>query len=656
MEEYQLKYLQSLANQYPTIASAATEIINLQSILNLPKGTEHFITDIHGEYEQFQHVLRNGSGSVKRKIDDEFGTTFSNKEKKSLATLIYYPEQKLKQLLKEEEANGESVEDWYRITINRLIRIIKRATSKYSRSKVRKALPKDFAYVIEELVTERFDLGDKEAYFNEIINTIIEIGRAQELIIAMCNLIKQLVVDHLHVIGDIFDRGPAPHIIMDMLMDHHSVDIQWGNHDVLWMGAAAGQVCNIATLLRISAKYGNLYILEESYGINLIPLERFAMSVYQDDPCNCFKIDYRAGEYNPKDAEVDRKMHKAIAVIQFKLEGQLIRRRPEFHMEDRLLLDKMELEKGIVTIEGQEYPLKDIFFPTINKEDPYALTPEEADVVERLRSAFVHCEKLQKHIRFLYAKGNMYKVYNDNLLYHGCVPLNSDGTFKKVNVYGTEYSGKALFDVLESYARKGYYALDSEVKQKGLDILWYTWIHENSPLFGKSKMTTFERYFIADKKTHTEPKNPYYSLLEDETVVNRILEEFGLGAEGCHIVNGHVPVESKRGESPVKCGGKLLSIDGGFSKAYQSKTGIAGYTLTYNSYGLLLVAHEPFESMEQAILNESDIHSDTVLVQNAVRRRHVADTDVGRELAGRISDLKELLKAYRAGKIVEKIV
>ncbi|MFG6382845.1 MAG: fructose-1,6-bisphosphatase [Lachnospiraceae bacterium] len=650
METIDIKYLKSLAKQYPTISAAATEIINLQAILSLPKGTEHFITDIHGEYEQFQHVMKNGSGAIKRKIEEEFGNSLSVVEKKGIATLIYYPELKLEQVLRQEE----NLEDWYKVTLYRLIRVCKGASSKYTRSKVRKALPKDFAYVIEELLTGRPDITDQEAYYSEIVNSVICTGRATELVVAFCNLIRRLVVDHLHVVGDIFDRGPYPNLIMDTLIEHHSVDIQWGNHDVLWMGAAAGNLACIANVIRISAKYGNLDILEEGYGINLIPLARFAMTKYAQDSCDAFQLDYREDEYDIKDVQLDEKMHKAIAIIQFKLEGQLIKKRPEFQMEHRLFLDKMDLEKGNVMVEGKRYPLKDTYFPTLDKEHPYELSPEEKDVVERLKIAFLNCEKLQKHVRFLYTKGSLYKVYNGNLLYHGCVPFNEDGSFKKVCIFDKEYSGKELYDILEHYARKGYYSIDLEEKEKGLDILWFIWQNANSPVFGKSKMTTFERYFITEKETHKEPKNPYYHLLEQEEIVNKILVEFGLPVKESHIINGHVPVETKRGESPIKCGGKLLIIDGGFSKAYQPKTGIAGYTLIYNSYGLLLAAHEPFESVEQAVQNGSDIHSDLMLVQHVNRRKTVADTDVGKEIKENIADLEKLLCAYREGSIVEQ--
>lgn len=649
MENTDLRYLKSLSKQYPTVAAAATEIINLQAILSLPKGTEHFITDIHGEYDQFQHVIKNGSGAIKRKIEDEFGNAISAGEKKAMATLIYYPERKLEQVLRTEE----NMEDWYKVTLYRLIRVCKSASSKYTRSKVRKALPKDFAYVIEELLTGRQEVSDQEAYYNEIVNSVIKTGRASELVIAFCNLIRRLVVDHLHVVGDIFDRGPYPNLVMDTLMAHHSVDIQWGNHDISWMGAAAGNPACICNVIRISAKYGNLNLLEDSYGINLVPLARLAMNQYDKDPCSCFKLDYREDEYDVRDALLDEKMHKAITVIQFKLEGQLIKKHPEFHMDGRLLLDKISLETGTVFIEGKLRPLKDHSFPTVDWSDPYRLSPEEADVMERLTMAFANCEKLQKHVRFLYTQGSLYKVYNGNLLYHGCVPMNEDGSFTKVCVYGREYAGKALYDVLENYARKGYYAIDQEEKQKGLDILWFIWENQNSPVFGKEKMTTFERYFVADKSTYKEPKNPYYRLLEKEEVVNQILSEFGLFGAEAHIVNGHIPIEAKRGESPVKCNGKLLIIDGGFSKAYQPKTGIAGYTLIYNSYGLLLAAHEPFESVEKAVQDGSDIVSHTILVQHVGKRKTVADTDIGKGLRESINDLEALLLAYREGVIAE---
>ena len=650
MKELESRYLERLSQLYPTIAKASTEIINLQAILNLPKGTEHFLTDIHGEHEAFSHVLKNGSGSVRRKIDDVFGNTMSSRDKQSLATLIYYPKEKMERIKKEEE----NMEDWYKITLYRLIEVCKRAASKYTRSKVRKALPPDFAYVIEELITEKAEITDKESYYNSIVNTIIRIGRAEPLIVALSELIQRLTVDHLHIVGDIYDRGPGPHIIMEKLIRYHSVDIQWGNHDVLWMGAAAGQRGCIANVIRICARYGNLDILEDGYGINLLPLANFAMNTYRDDPCTCFKL---RGEQqcSPDETNLNIKMHKAISVIQFKVEGQIIRNNPEFQMESRNLLHKIQFETGTVEVEGKEYPMLDTHFPTVDPGDPYALSPEEEEIMDRLEKAFLHCEKLQRHMRFLLNKGGLYKVYNNNLLYHGCVPLTADGELMSVRIYGRFYKGRGLYEELESYVRKGFYALDEKEKERGRDMMWYIWLGEGSPLFGKDKMATFERYFLEDKETHKEKKNPYYSMLENETVVNRILAEFGLPPEGTHIINGHVPVKSKNGENPVKCDGKVMVIDGGFSKAYQKETGIAGYTLIYNSYGLILAAHEPFESTEAAIEKESDIHSDSIVVKRVLERKLVGDTDVGRELKEQIRDLEVLLAAYRSGRIAERL-
>ena len=650
MRQLEERYLERLSQLYPTIAKASTEIINLQAILNLPKGTEHFLTDIHGEYEAFAHVLKNGSGSVRRKIDDVFGNTMSSRDKQTLATLIYYPKEKMDRIKKTEE----NMEDWYKITLYRLIEVCKRTASKYTRSKVRKALPPDFAYVIEELITEKSEITDKESYYNSIVNTIIEIGRAEKFIIALCELIQRLTVDHLHIVGDIFDRGPGPHIIMDKLMGYHSVDIQWGNHDVLWMGAAAGQRGCIANVIRICARYGNLDILEEGYGINLLPLATFAMSTYRDDPCECFKLKGHPN-YNPSEMLMDIKMHKAISVIQFKVEGQIIKKNPGFKMEKRNLLHHIDYEKGTIELDGQEYELLDKNFPTIDPKKPYALTKEEEDIMERLERAFTNCEKLQSHMKFLLNKGGLYKVYNGNLLYHGCVPLNEDGSLKKVRLYGHTYKGRSLYEILESYVRKGFYAVDPKERERGKDMMWYIWLSENSPLFGKDKMATFERYFLAEKETHKEKKNAYYRLLEDEKVINNILKEFGLSSEGSYIINGHVPVKSKDGENPIKCGGKVLVIDGGFSRAYQKETGIAGYTLIYNSYGLILAAHEPFESTEAAIEKESDIHSDSTVVERVLERKKVGDTDTGRELKEQIEDLEVLMAAYRSGQIAERL-
>lgn len=644
------KYLRQLAKSYPTIAAAATEIINLQAILNLPKGTEHFLTDIHGEYEAFFHVLKNGSGAVRRKIDDVFGNTLAKKDKKELATLVYYPDEKMAMLTQ----SGEDMGEWYRLTLYRLIELANQVSVKYTRSKIRKALPADFAYVIEELMTNRCDMTDQESYYQSIIDTIIRIGRAREFIVAICEVIQRLVVDHLHIVGDIFDRGPGPHLIMDRLSTYHSIDIQWGNHDVLWMGAAAGQRACIANVIRICARYGNLDILEDGYGINLLPLAAFAMRTYRDDPCDCFAL---KGSENMSEQEqlMNRKLHKAISIIQFKVEGQLIKSRPEFELDDRALLEHIDMERGVVLVEGEEYPLLDCHFPTLDPRQPYELSEEEAEIMDRLTRAFEQCDRLQRHMQFLLAKGGLYKVYNDNLLYHGCVPLNEEGELKEARIYGQVYSGKALYDALENYVRQGFFSMDSDGREKGKDMMWYIWLHENSPLFGKHKMATFERYFLADKKTHKEKKNPYYYQLENEIVVNRILAEFGLDPDTAHIINGHVPVKQKDGENPVKCGGKVMVIDGGFSKAYQKQTGIAGYTLIYNSYGLLLVAHNPFESTEAAIKNESDIHSEIRVVKRVVKRRLVGDTDIGRELIGQIRDLEHLLSAYRSGRLMERL-
>ena len=650
MKELEARYLERLSQLYPTIAKASTEIINLQAILNLPKGTEHFLTDIHGEHEAFSHVLKNGSGSVRRKIDDVFGNTMSSRDKQSLATLIYYPKEKMDRIKQEED----NMEDWYKITLYRLIEVCKRTASKYTRSKVRKALPPDFAYVIEELITEKSEITDKESYYNSIVTTIIRIGRAEKFIVALSELIQRLTVDHLHIVGDIYDRGPGPHIIMEKLIKYHSVDIQWGNHDVLWMGAAAGQRGCIANVIRICARYGNLDILEDGYGINLLPLATFAMNTYGDDPCTCFRLKGEP-EYSEGEMLLDVKMHKAISIIQFKVEGQIIRKNPGFKLNSRNLLHHINFETGMIEIDGKEYQMLDMNFPTIDPKKPYTLTREEEDIMERLQKAFIHCEKLQRHMRFLLNKGGLYKVYNNNLLDPGCVPLTENGELKSVRVYGHSYKGKGLYEAMESYVRKGFYALDPREKERGRDLMWYIWLGEGSPLFGKDKMATFERYFLAEKETHKEKKNPYYSMLENEEVVDKILAEFGLPAEGTHIINGHVPVKSKNGENPIKCGGKVLVIDGGFSKAYQKETGIAGYTLIYNSYGLILAAHEPFESTEAAIEKESDIHSDSIIVKRVVQRKLVGDTDIGRELKEQIADLEMLLEAYRSGRITERI-
>lgn len=641
-------YLEYLAELYPTIGKASTEIINLQSIINLPKGTEHFLSDIHGEYEAFSHVLRNGSGAVRKKIDDVFGHTLGDEEKRSIATLIYYPQEKL-ELIKRQH---KDTEDWYKVTLYRLIEICKTVSSKYTRSKVRKALPADYAYVIEELITEKPEVLDKGAYYEAIVQTILEIGRAENFIIAMAELIQRMVIDHLHIIGDIFDRGPGPHRILDALMNYHSLDIQWGNHDVLWMGAAAGHPACVATVIRICLRYGNLDILEDGYGINLLPLATFALQTYSDDSVERFGVNAR--EEASGQEMLEKKMHKAITMIQLKLEGQLIMQNPEFGMEKRCLLEKINYEKKTVEIDQGEYPLLDTCLPTVDWDNPYELTVQEKLVIEKLCGAFQNSDKLQRHVDFLLKQGSLYRVYNGNLLYHGCVPMNEDGTLRKVNLYGQWYQGRELYDVLESYVRRAFVNLDSKEKEKGKNILWYLWCAPDSPLFGRDKMTTFERYFTDNKQICREEKNAYYRLIEEPETADMILKQFGLEGEGVHIINGHVPIHQKSGESPVKCGGKVLIIDGGFSRAYHKETGIAGYTLIYNSYGLTLTAHEPFESAEAAILAEKDIVSKRVAVEYRQKRQLVGDTDNGRRIKERIAELKELIHAYRTAEIKEK--
>ncbi len=651
----ELRYLKLLSKQFPTIASCCTEIINLQAILNLPKGTEHFLSDIHGEYESFNHVLKNGSGNIKRKISEVFGDIMSEKDIKGLAALIYYPEQKLEIIHKQEE----DIEEWYKVTIYRLIVVSRKAAFKYTRMKVRKALPAEFAYIIEELMHKGTEEYDKEEYYSEIINSIIKVGRADEFIISMSKLIQRLVIDRLHIVGDIFDRGPGADKVMDTLMNYHSVDIQWGNHDVLWMGAAAGSEACIATVIRICTRYANLDTIEDGYGINMLPLATFALEFYGEDDCSKFKPKIETDiVYSDNDLKLIAKMHKAISIIQFKLEGEIIKRRPHFRMDDRLLLDKINYEDGTIDWYGKTFKLNDRKFPTIDPEAPYRLTKEERELVEKLKFSFLNSEKLQKHVRFLLSNGSMYLKFNSNLLYHGCIPVNEDGTFKKVVIgsSGKAYSGKAYFDRLEILVREGYFHENSpEGKLYGMDMTWYLWTGTDSPLFGKDKMTTFERYFIDDEITHKERKSPYFKMEDSEKMCRLIFEEFGLNPDTSHIINGHVPVKSKSGESPIKANGKLIVIDGGFSRAYQGTTGIAGYTLIYNSYGLLLVSHDPFESAQKAIEEEKDIHSTTMVLEKEVERKRVGDTDNGEQLKEQIKDLQMLLDAYRIGLIKEQI-
>ena len=643
------KYLRVLAKQFPTEQAVSTEIINLQSILALPKGTEHFLTDIHGEDEQFLHVLKNGSGTVRRKVEAVIGQKKNTSYKRQLTTLIYYPKEKL-ELIKE-SFTKEELETWYLETLQFLVDVVKRVSSKYTRSKVRRAIPGEYRYIVEELITEKEEIYDKERYYKEILKSIVDIGVADSVIITLCNLIQRMVVDHLHIVGDIYDRGPGPHLIMDRLCEYHSVDIVWGNHDVVWMGAACGNPACIANVIRMSVRYGNLSVIEDGYGINLIPLAAFAMKQYEGSDLSRFHLkENNRGEFFDL-GTVESQMYKAITMMQLKAEGQIIKRNPDFEMDNQLLLDKIDFEKKTVLCNGKEYALLDCDFPTVDPADPYRFTGEELQVMSQLIYGFTNSEKLKKHVRLLYEKGGLYKVYNGNLMYHGCVPLNEDASFAHSGVGGHDTCGRAMYDVLEGYARKGFYGkAGSPEKIKGGDILWYLWCGPKSPSYGRSKMTTFERLFIAEEETHAEKKDPYYRYIEnDEKVAANILAEFGLTDAHAHIINGHVPVETKKGQTPIKAGGKVLMIDGGFSRAYHAKTGIAGYTLAIDSHGMWLVEHEQFESKEDAIKRETDIVSDTLTVENFERRMYVEDTDNGKYLKEQIEDLKELLEAYRSG-------
>lgn len=646
-----MKYLRLLAKQYPTIAKTATEIINLEAIMNLPKGTEHFLSDVHGEYSAFEQVLRNGSGVVKRKIRDIFGTELDDAEINSLSTLVYYPEEKM-DLIAEEL---EDMDGWYRTTLLRLIEFCQYVASKYTRSKVRKAMPADFAYILEELLQENYNDDDKRMYYEEIIQHIISLDRAEEFISALSRLIQQLVVDHLHIVGDVYDRGPYPDKIMDTLMNYHSLDFQWGNHDILWMGAASGSKVCAANVIRISARYLNLDILEDSYGISLRPLALFADAIYQDDPCTYFQPKNEENlEYSNAEITQIARMHKAMAIIQFKLEGEIIVRHDEFHMKHRLLLDFIDYQKGTIRLKGQDYDLLDTHFPTIDPENPYQLTPAEQALIEKITASFKNCHRLQKHVQFLYAKGSMFLTYNGNLLYHGCIPLHEDGTFMAMELRKKSYAGRQLLEQFEILTREAYVRPAGTVEKKyASDIVWYLWTGAISSLFGKSEMTTFERYFIADKATHTEEKNPYYKLRNEEAICQQILEEFGLDANCGHIINGHTPVKEGKGESPIKADGKMLVIDGGFAKAYHKKTKLAGYTLLFNSYGLQLVSHQPFTTKEDAVKNETDILSTRQVIEMEINRKRVKDTDIGQQLHTQAEDLKKLLNAYQNGLLHE---
>lgn len=649
-----LRYLQLLSRSFPTIADASTEIINLEAILNLPKGTEHFLTDIHGEYEAFQHVLKNGSGSVKRKVNEIFGNTLRETEKKELCTLIYYPEEKL-QLVKAKETD---LDDWYLITLNQLVKVCQNVSSKYTRSKVRKALPHEFSYIIQELLHESSVDPNKYAYINVIISTIISTKRADAFIVAMCNLIQRLTIDSLHIVGDIYDRGPGAHIIMDTLCDYHNFDIQWGNHDILWMGAAAGNDACIANVIRLSMRYGNLTTLEDGYGINLLPLATFAMETYADDPCTAFvpKTKFSDAQYSEKTLRLISQMHKAITIMQFKLEAAIIDRQPSFGMEGRKLLHCIDRERGVLLWQGREYPLCDANLPTVDPADPYRLTDEEREIMDKIHASFINSEKLKKHMRCLFTYGGMYLVCNSNLLYHASVPLNADGTFRHVRIGGKEYWGRRLLEKVDQLIRTAYFGEEGDEKRLfAQDYVWYLWCGPDAPSFDKDKMATFERYFLTDKEMQHETKGCYYTLRDEAAVCDRILQEFGIDPDAhAHIINGHVPVKTLAGEQPVKAGGKMLVIDGGFSKAYQPETGIGGYTLVYHSHGLQLVQHEPFQSRQKAIEEGQDIKSTTFLVEFNTQRMMVKDTDKGAELSEQIKDLEKLLAAYRMGLIKEK--
>jgi fructose-1,6-bisphosphatase-3 len=648
-----MHYLQLLAQSFPTIAEASTEIINLQAILNLPKGTEHFLADIHGEHEAFLHVLKNASGNIKRKVNELYGNTLRETEIRELCSLIYYPEQKL-ELVKAKE---EDINDWYHITIHQLVAICRDVSSKYTRSKVRKSLPEDFSYIIQELLHERTEDANKTAYVNVIIDTIISTGRADDFIIAISTVIQRLAIDQLHILGDIYDRGPGAHIIMDTLAHYHNWDITWGNHDILWMGACAGNDACICNVIRLSLRYANLTTLEDGYGINLVPLATFAMETYGDDPCKEFQPSLSGGAENidEKTKRLTALMHKAIAVIQFKLEAQIFNRHPEWNMQGRELFSMIDYEKGIIHLDGKDYQLLSNHFPTINPDDPNSLTEEETVLMQKLHHSFMVSEKLRKHIRNILRHGCMYAVYNGNLLFHAAVPLNEDGTLREVEIYpGRRYSGKDLFHHTGMLIRSAFQNdTEANERQYAIDYFLYLWCGPESPLFDKSKMATFERYFINERETWHEEKGNYFRLRDNQAIAEKILDAFGIDDPNRHIINGHVPVHVASGENPIKAGGRLMVIDGGFSQAYHKETGIAGYTLVYHSRGFELVQHEPFTSTRDAILRGTDIKSTTQIVEMANHRMLVADTDRGDELRQQIADLQELLYAYRHGFIKE---
>ena len=649
-----MRYLQLLSQTFPNVAEATKEIINLQAILNLPKGTEHFLADLHGEYKSFQHVLKNASGNIKRKVNEIFGNELRESEKKELCTLIYYPEEKL-ELVKAAEPD---IKDWYHITIHQLVKVCRDVSSKYTRSKVRKSLPADFSYIIQELLHERTDDVDKAAYVNGIIDTIISTGRADDFICAISHVIQRLAIDLLHILGDVYDRGPGAHLIMDLLGGYHNWDIQWGNHDILWMGACAGNDACICNVIRMSLRYANLVTIEEGYGINLVPLATFAMENYADDDCKPFipRTTGGSGEIDDKTSRITALMHKAITILQFKVEAAIIKRHPEWNMEDRLLLEHINFKNGTCNIGGKDYEMTDTFFPTINPDNPCELTPEEETLMKRLRHSFTVNEKLHKHMRLMLSHGSLYTIINDNLLFHASIPLNDDGSLKQVALFGGKsYKGRELMNHMEQIIRSAFQNdSDPQEKDYAIDYFLYLWCGSDSVLFDKSKMATFERYFLSDRETYKEEKGNYFKLRNDENVCDSILDAFGVSGSNRHIINGHVPVHAASGENPIKAGGKLMVIDGGFSQAYHKETGIAGYTLVYHSRGFQLVQHEPFTSTEDAILRGSDIKSTTQIVEMSAKRMLVDDTDIGRELKSQVSELQKLLYAYRHGFIKER--
>ncbi len=651
MQKYPLNYLQLLSEKYPSMQAASTAIINFSSELQLPKGTEHFLSDVHGEHEAFQHIVQNGAGSIWRKIEEMFANSMSKQERRNLATLIYYPEEKMPLMLQ----SVADKEEWCRLTLVRLVKFCRTLSAKYRREAVRALLPRDVAETIEELLYDQEGVDHKSAYYQSQIDTIVSTGSSQVFITALAILIQRLAVERLHIIGDIYDRGPGAHIILDQLMDHHQVDIQWGNHDILWMGAAAGSEACIANVIRISLRYGNMETLENGYGISILPLASFALETYKDDPCAQFIPKVGAdSHFSAQEIRLMAQMQKAIAVIQFKLESAVIRRRPQYQMNDRLLLGKIDYARGVITLGETEYPLLDTFFPTIDPKNPEALTPEEQAVVDRLVLSFTSSKKLQQHTRFLFSIGSLYRIHDGNLLYHGCIAMNDDGSFRTFNVDGKSFTGKAFLDRVDRLARQGYFDTDHpKQKRYGMDAMWFLWCAPMSPLFGKDRMTTFERYFIADKTTHTEKRNAYYTLRDTEESAKDILREFKLDPDKGIIINGHVPVKVTKGERPIKANGRLMVIDGGFSRAYQKQTGIAGYTLISNSRGMLLSAHQPFESKQRAVSEELDIHSETEIVHTHPFRLRVKDTDRGRAIKEKIDALNELLVAYREGMIKE---